>query len=275
MTSKSTPAVTLCWCSLLVCLLCLGGTASAEKPPPHRRRMPTGAFLRRPAATTQALDHQLAADSVVRLRYARLFQMPPQMVQTAMRQMRLSRLRQDRILEVFYVHPGEHIGYRLRRVRKGTWVYALPDGTPLLAWVCGNPLRKVLSARRTAPQTKLAANIPDFQPYEESPAYTPTAKTAALRNALPPDFVEVALPPVQEFPPVAPVVAGSHLSNWANAIGLIGLVGLVSGSSGGSPPPNPPPGPPPVPENRTMILLVTGTATGLLLFTVYRRTRPV
>src|SRR5262249_42643760 len=76
--------------------------------------------------------------------------------------MHLMRLPQDRVLQVYFVRPGERIGYRLRRVRRGTLIYVLTDNTPALAQVCGNPLRAALPPDPFLPPAKETARIPDF-----------------------------------------------------------------------------------------------------------------
>jgi len=282
MTDNTPYASTLWRFGLLAALflLCLGRPVAARTL--HRYRMPIGAFLRRPAPTGSALTRQLTDDKLVCIRYARLFNMSPPMVRRAFRRLRLTCLKQDRVLQVFYIRSGERIGYRLRRVRKGTRVYVLPDGTPLLLRVCGNPIHKVLSTKRRAP----LFSVPEYAPYEPLPAITFSTEAAPLlRPAVPPDFVEVTVPAPNEVP----VATKTRLSNWAWGIVpiIIGGVGATEGSSGGplpipspGPPPILPPAPqprpgPPVPENSTAILMVTAGAMGLLLFQCFRRNRMV
>lgn len=254
-------------------LFCLGHPAAAR--PIHQYRMPIGAFLRRPAHGVPALTRQLADDRMVCIRYARLFHMSPPMVRRAFGTLRLTRLKQDRVLQVFYIHSGERIGYRLRRVRKGTLVYVLPDGTPLLLRLCGNPIHKTLP---TQPQV----HVPEFAPYEPPPASTfSLEETPPLRLATLPDFVEVEVAApnhLPTYPGVLPAAASAPLANWAWGVVpvIVGSLGGFSGGSSPSPPPilppaSPPPPGPPVPENSAAILIVTGGATGLLLFKFHRR----
>jgi hypothetical protein len=139
--------------SVLACLFAVSLTAAHADTP---ERMPRGAFLRHPANSTSRLAAQVKADPVVCGRYARLFHLSPQMVQLAMGSMRLKRLAEDHVLAVHYVHPGEKIGYKLSRVKKGTLIYALPDGTPALVEVCGNPLRMRIEMPDARPQPHVA-----------------------------------------------------------------------------------------------------------------------
>src|SRR5579871_4974533 len=216
---------------LLCLLLCLGRPAAARTL--NGYGMPTGAFLQQPAPTVAALTWQLSKDRVVSIRYARLFNMSPQMVHQAFGRLRLVRLPEDRVLQVFYVRPGERIGYLLRRVRKGTLVYELPDGTPLLLRRCGNPIHKVLPTQRSMP----LSSVPEYAPYESLPAMTfSSANAPLLRSATPSDFVEAAVTVPNKLPATPatippgklPVVAGTHLGNWA-----WGFVPIVIGGIGG------------------------------------------
>lgn len=250
-------------CRTLTCgffLLSVGCPAHANHVRKHS--MPTGAFLRRPAPSVQALNKQLASDKRVQIRFARLFRMSPEMVRMAFRQMRMARLKEDRVLQIYYVHPGEHIGYKLRRLKKGSWIYVLSDGTPALAQVCGNPIRRVLTAHRSAPQTRLVSSGPGFQPFAPPSGHLPPflKPAGSMRSTLPPEFVEVAVPPPTRLPVtppgITPVVAAAQLSHFFNAgllvlpFGILPFVGGSGGSpptGGGSPPGPPPPGPSPPP----------------------------
>ena len=164
--------------------------------------MPRGAFLQQPAPTIQDLQRQVNTNNAVCIRYARLFHLSPTMVRLAVGQMHLTRLTQNLPLEIHYVHPGERIGYKLRRLPKGTLVYALPDGTPALVEVCGNPVRKVITARLDSPEYGLPG-LPDFSPQERLGTLTTPTEIARgeLRTATPATEASEKIVPV---PPPAP-----------------------------------------------------------------------
>ncbi len=217
--------------------------------------MPPGAFLHQPAPDIAALNRQVQSDRLVAERYARLYNMSPEMVRAAFSKMKLSVLSEDHVYEVHYVHPGEQIGYKIRRVRKGTAIYRMPDGTPALVKVCGNPIRAtqpraVRGAFRRAPELGEPEAALDFQPFEplEAPAEAGPITAADMRDAEPfGGFIESpGLPGPSEIPitpiDVVPAVAAVHtVSNFANAIPAIlapvgALAGLLasSGESSGS-----------------------------------------
>ena len=126
-------------------------------------KMPRGAYLRHPAPTAAALCLQVKSDPLVMERYSRLFRMTPPLVRGAFAQLRLSHMKSDQISRVYYVHPDEKLGYRLRRVKKGTLVFVLPDGSPALVQICGNPMRLDLKYKRgTVVEARRV--IKDFSP---------------------------------------------------------------------------------------------------------------
>ncbi len=260
--------------------------------------MPQGAFLLQPVTTVQSLTKQLDHNRTVRYRYARTFNMSPTSVRAAFAQLKPHRLTEDHIYEVHYVHPGEKVGYKLRRVRKGTWIFMMPDGTPALARVCGNPLRKSALLGTVMNRPRFGQpSVPVFTPTEHLlPAVTPAAPTlSAVQIVAPPsgglapllappnlgfiespDIVAVEnLPPAPHLPqPLLYREANTQLAQWLHhgthfpfglaALGLP-LLGIGGGSSSHSAPPIPPvPIPPPipipaVPEGNAFLMLLAGS----------------
>src|SRR5579871_3125048 len=209
--------------------LSLLGSAAAFAAP----RMPPGAFLRQPAESVQALNRQLASDPLVCQRYARLYNMPVRDVREAFTHLKLTRLPQDQIFQIHYVHTGERIGYKVRRVRKGTPVYTLDDGTPALVQVCGNPVRPRVNPSHHVgmpPAETEAPAVVDFNANEalEMAPSNPMMELNGLRSGppgtqLPPplDFVEIP-----EIPAEAPTDTSTtrlhrappveHIRRWGN-----------------------------------------------------------
>ncbi len=216
--------------------------------------MPPGAFLHQPAPSVAALNRQVQTDKLVAERYARLYNMSPEMVRSSFSKMRLSTLSEDHIYEVHYVHSGEKIGFKVRRLRKGTAIYRMPDGTPALVRVCGNPLRTthptaVRGAYRRAPEAGQPETALDFQPDEPmgappapSPIPSPEMRVGEPYTGFVP-IPELAAP--TEIPvtpafitPAAATAAAVHtVSSFANAapiLGALGALGGVAALSGGS-----------------------------------------
>lgn len=245
------------------CLLfmgCLLPFAAAPASARESNGMPPGAFLRSPVSGVSALDQQLRTDSLVVSRYSRLLRLTPAMVRSTFAQLHLTHLRKDTVLEVYYVHAGETIGYKARRVRQGTPIFALADGTPVLAQVCGNPLRSVGKARQQivvsgVPQGQAALGahlaearaVPDFDPQEPLRGAAPAAPTSslALRNVPPPleAFPETrdtlasdevpanVLEPGEILPTQTPSEAHRSLVAWLSGGALLGTIGAIGAST--------------------------------------------
>ncbi|HLK55902.1 MAG TPA: hypothetical protein VKU00_05045 [Chthonomonadaceae bacterium] len=223
-------------------LFCLGmalvgsTTAFADSP------LPPGAFLRQPAQSVQALNHQLVTDPLVCQRYARLYNMPVEEVREAFAHLKLTRLTLDQTFQVHYVHTGERIGYKVRRVRKGTPIYSFADGTPILVQVCGNPVRskRGFHLGTPPPETELPATAVMFNENEALEAAPPNlmAELNGLRSVppgtqLPPplDFVEIP-----DIPAEAPTDTSTmrmhrelpvqHVRNWSRGVLLFPLAAL-------------------------------------------------
>ena len=235
--------------------LCTGLIVGAL-PAQAKTTMPPGAFLHQPAPNVAALNRQVQSDRLVAERYARLYGMSPEMVRSAFSKMQISTLNEDHIYEVHYVHPGEKIGFKLRRVRKGTPIYRLPDGTPALVRVCGNPLKAtrpkaVKGAFRRAPEPGAPETALDFQPYEPletavspSPAPSPEMRVGEpytgftpLTDLPGPEAIPITpeiLTPATIVPAAVNTVRGfSSAAPILGALGAIGGIAALSGGSGG------------------------------------------
>lgn len=207
--------------------------------------MPQGAFLRAPSPDVAHLVAQVKADPRVAVRYARLFHLPVKMVPLAFAQLHLKKLTNDHIMQVHFVRQGDKVEkliYKPRRVMAGTPVYCLPDGTPLLVRVCGNPIRS-----RVSPEFYSNIPVPEFDASETlTPVPTADSSTAAngpgrvvitpplaLLEPIPVVDAESVLPPTAL--PVAPSLPPEGLKiaslppvyAWAGGpTGLFGLAGL-------------------------------------------------
>lgn len=158
--------------------------------------------------------------------------------------MRLITLKHDAVFQVHYVHPGEHLGYRLRRVRKGTKVFATPDGTPIVAQVCGNPLRSSpgVSMMNYAVEAGRLTNIPDFAPDEprlaEASDFVPTEHVNRNAEPVTESMTETETVSAVAEEPIPPIpiesLSGKSVADWATSgiLALGGLAGLNGGSGG-------------------------------------------
>jgi hypothetical protein len=233
------------WCAAIPGAL----PASAQQ-----RRVPHGAFLRRSVKSVPDLVRQVNSEPILGGRYSRLFRMSPQMVRMGFAKLRLERTKTDLVRKIYYVHPGEQIGYRVRRIKKGTPVFAAADGTPVLLQVCGNAVRPVSTAALSS-----LPHIPDFNETDDVPVQTVTSVTGsrAMRYAVPEllsvhsgDTGESGFVVDQEVASFVPATAGfygalpsadlaaisaAQLLGWAGS--AAGLTGAITGSRKPSLPP--------------------------------------
>ena len=196
-----------CRIGLLLASISLCGyaaTAQSVHQTQASAHMPQGAFLRQPSPNVAALVRQVKSDPKVAVRYARLFHLPVKMVPAALEQLHVKNLSADHVLQVHYVAAdkshGDKLVYKPRRVKKGTPVYCLPDGTPLLIRVCGNPIRS-----RVSPELYTATPVPDFAPGEA--LIPPTASSSVAMGG---PSGRVIVPPTTMLP-VIPVVLAENV----------------------------------------------------------------
>ncbi len=276
-----TPLVLL----LALCASLLSCAAGAQRhevlTPPQLERdyrrghLPPGSFIRRPTLGVAELNRQIAEDPVVAARYAHIFQISPEAVRLACRNLVATRLPHDEVMRVYYVH-GDVIGYKLRRVRAGEPVFALANGTPVLVQVCGNPLRASLLPPAAALQ------IPYFKPYEE---------VAPVGEMVPPALVErpLELPSPFPFSPPTPPVVAEVAPGFVPETAVVApavyssvplfpllLIPVFAGVGGGGTSPHfpVPPGPTPapaVPEPGPIAMAFCAAAAGAFLWRVRKQ----
>ena len=198
--------------------------------------MPRGSFLTVPAKTVKSLNKELD-DPVVLARYTKLFNMPPALVRLALADLKLQPLTEDRNMEVWYVKAtpkGEISGYRLRKVKKGTLVYAMQDGTPALIQVCGNPVRMINMP--SAAMTDIA-NLPEYEPYSlvlgAGGIGAESELNVATLDAAPDDFIEVTMPDVPLPVPIEPPQLMASQAKKLFALWFAPLLAAIPAFSGG------------------------------------------
>ncbi len=228
--------------SLVVACLGICGHPAVAQSSSHTQasaHMPQGAFLRQPSPGVTSLVQQVKSDPTVAVRYARLFHLPVKMVPVAFSQLRLKPLTEDHVLQVHYVstkeNTGEKLVYKPRRVKRGTYVYCLPDGTPLLIRVCGNPIRS-----RVSPELYTAIPVPDFTPGESLlqplPGSSFTGNVPPDRGFVPPSVplpvISVVLAENVLAPTELPLVPPSLTPAQAKTESLVPPYQWVHGASG-------------------------------------------
>lgn len=148
-------------------LLALTGLMSATPSAAaavRRLKPPPESYLAYRVYTVDQLIQQVRDNPVVRQRYARHFQIPEDRVVSYMRANLVeSYIPVTRRYTVYCVSRSGKF-FPIKQVfRKGTKVFALRNGQPVLKWLCGNPLSRFLPAVMTKtyskPKTKVSPYI--------------------------------------------------------------------------------------------------------------------
>ncbi|MCE5198306.1 MAG: DUF6777 domain-containing protein [Armatimonadota bacterium] len=278
--------------TVLAATVLISGAVTASE------RTPAGSFLKYRATTVNQLANQVSNDSSVRAMYARHFQTTQNDVLTTIKDdLKLVTLKSPLRVQTWYVTSSGRMARKTKVLPKGSYVFATNDGTPLLAWSCGNPLRASIPARmakKTAafsdtvatqpkPKPAIALNVPPEPDVQAMSVETkvlpnPAETIAAAAVTVPPGFVTEAVPAMTVAEPVAaaPIAAvaaipvasamppiaiggGSGLGWLGGLAGLAG--GLAIAGGGGS-------NDPLVPEPASLMVLISGA--GVLVATLKR-----
>ncbi|MCL5103225.1 MAG: PEP-CTERM sorting domain-containing protein [Armatimonadetes bacterium] len=122
-----------------------------------KERTPGGSFLKYRACTVSELKSEIAQDSAARTRYAQHFRSTPGELESYLNDgVKLVALKSPTRVQMYYVGKGGAIRIKTKLLPKGSYVFASADGTPFLAWSCGNPLRASLPARMASKPAKKA-----------------------------------------------------------------------------------------------------------------------
>ena len=255
--------------SIVACAAVLGGIRAGAEPshrpavsptgPAQVRKLPHGAFVIEPVHNAAELSRHLDRHPQVAQRYARLTNMTPRMVKMAFSHLHVMRLASDTSLEIYYCHTneaGDTIGFRRRRVPRGTTVFAFADGTPAIIQACGKPTRALESAGREIRVATADAAVKKVmtEAADSAPDSLPELSMGASEYFAFDDFQETPAPELYvprqpELPaPKLSTYSADNLYEWARhksrsrgasavTISLAGAAGLgfaLSGNSAGN-----------------------------------------
>ena len=261
--SVQTGAV-IAWGILCVGLSAFGAPAQAAT---HRRHSARGVYAPRRAATppdsyleykvysVDQLISQVSSNPTVRARFARHFRIPESRVVSYMRANLVeSYIPSTKRYTVYCVHHSGTFYPVKQTFQRGTKVFALRNGEPVMKWVCGNPLSHLLPSvetrvivKRPPGITKVARSI------EETPADT-------MDVLIPSEVTSPVFQPLVPVPvsAVSSAVAGHGTSLfYLTPLALFGLHGHHHHT------PTPTPA---VPEPGTLLYLSAGIPlAGLML----------
>jgi hypothetical protein len=232
------------------------------------------AFIKTELRSVDELVRAVSANPRVRRNFARHFGIPESQVATYFRrQLVYTRLPAARTTTVYGVTRTGRIYSVRERLRKGTPVFTLRNGAPVLKAVCANPLVTRLPpmvATVPAPTPVVPRPAPVVAPPVIATPLTPptTAFSAPLPVEPPEPVVDIVPVPLEggELAPapgaIPPPIVRGPPSRGGFPYWLLAAVPLAFIDTGGGDD-NPPP-PPPIPESQTWVLVGIGLPLLLL-----------
>lgn len=255
-------------------LLAACGLASAagsvQAAPAHRtaavrrHNTPPASYLQYRVYTVDQLIQQVSENPTVRKRFARHFHISEANVVRYMKANLVESYvpKTERYTVYCVSRSGKFFPIR-QTFKRGTKVFALKNGEPVMKWLCGNPLSKFLPevSTRTIVQTP-----PKQPPVTLVSPYLNELTPAETANVLIPS--EIATPVYQTAVPLSLVSAATPVYSRAGTSLLpflipAALIGAASGGGGGNTPI------PAVPEPSSLVYLAA--ALPLALVAVRRR----
>ena len=171
----------------LLALALIGGFGMPVQAASPRRHVspPPESYLQYRVYTVGQLIDQVQNNAVVRQRFARHFQIPEDRVVSYMRANLVeSYIPQTRRYTVYCVSRSGKFFPVKQMFHKGTKVFALRNGQPVLKWLCGNPLSRFLPTVMTKtfvkkPKTKVSPYTEVLvTPAEQQDVIVPNEATA-------------------------------------------------------------------------------------------------
>lgn len=253
---------------------------------------PQGAFLTEYAGSVDEVIHQVEANRLVALRYAKHFRMDPASVLLYFRnELSLATLDESASMKVYSIGESSHIADETREFKKGAKVFVDRRGVPILEFGTGNPLgtsivpakspeqvtdesrpkspgnggNLVQGAKQGQPQQG-QITLPEPQAGKPGTIPANTINPPVTMPTLTPTVI-AETPPATDAGPVGapPIISHSRdSSNWLLPAGLVGAAAALAGGTGASSTSNDPGdsriNSPLVPEPLSLMVMASGVA---------------
>lgn len=224
-------------------------------------------FNNTPSLTLDGLVETIKTNSTFRKNLSKHFAIPEErLVEFVQDALVPQVLPADSRVQNYGVTKSGLIYHKNTTLKKGTRVWGLRDGTPILKWDCSNPLLMKLPVVKKRPTTPTPVGLwkekgivpPETSLLPPTELTAPVGITLAMESPSEPPFTPPG-PPTPPTPSNTPTPPPSKITIARSGLPLLpiaGAVGLVVRSKGG-------PGPSNVPEPATIALFGLG-ALGLL-----------
>lgn len=224
-------------------------------------------FNNTPSLTLDGLVETLKTNKTFRKNLSKHFDIPEERLVDFVQDALIPQvLATDAKVQNYGVTKTGQIYHKNTTLKKGTRVWGLRDGTPILKWDCSNPLLMKLPVVKKRPTTPTPVGLwkergivpPETSLLPPTELSAPVGITLAMENPAEPPFIPSEPPLTPTLPPKTnpPASKITIARSGLPLLPIAGVVGLVVRSQGG-------PGPSNVPEPTTIALLGLG-ALGLL-----------
>lgn len=186
-----------------------------------KERTPPGSFLRYRATSVAQLVNEVKTDPVARARFANHFGVSQDGIgEYFASRLKLVNLTAPLKVKIWFVGQGGAIYSKNKLLPKGTPLFVTHEGTPLILWSCGNPLRSAL------PESLKVSEPEPVDAVEVKPAPVEAIAAAAVA-AVPAPTAAAVLPAA--IPVTADIAVASTISAAPPVLGGLGVLSLLGG----------------------------------------------
>ena len=204
-----------------------GGAIAKDQTPP-------GSYLKYRATTVTELTSQVSKDASAKLRYAQHFNISADKVTTYFRDnLKLVTLKKPCKVSAWYITKSGKQVSKAKLLPKGTLVFADKNGSPLLAWSCGNPLRaslpqKAIASVKTKEPVTATAGMTEEVGSMNAQVAAATAQAAAPQTMVLANPIETVAAAAVTTPPgfVAQTLPALATTEQVAAAPLVGAAAL-------------------------------------------------
>ncbi|MGO8673278.1 MAG: hypothetical protein ACLQVD_18200 [Capsulimonadaceae bacterium] len=214
-------------------------TKSAPSAAAHNRRTPPDSYLQFKVYSVDELVAAVQSSAHIRHIYSQTFRVPENRVIQYMRaNLIASYVPETQTYTCYCAHPDGTVYPTKQTFRRGTKVFALRNGQPVLKWLCGNPLSRFLPAVEVheVPVVKVSPSVQTLTPVDKEDIILPSEEDTIVPSEVDKPVYQPSVPAL-----VNPAGAIPHVISLPSAWWALGAAPLAfahdfheSSSGGGS-----------------------------------------